>query len=206
MKNYTILDESYNEPAKLFATLVKMNVKMNAKIKELYKKVMQANERLNLYIRNSFWINFDTNKHSTIIDEDNICFFYLKDVSELKIKFNDLLLDRDDYFNNLFNHQYMEQVMSFDDFLLDENESQEEYNEKKLCHLSVMPPYKNKGYGIKLFKQSFMELETEKPFLTVSEEKLVEFKRIFEYFRFELTDVIDGYYRKGKKEYFYNQI
>lgn len=91
---------------------------------------MQANERLNLYIRNSFWINFDTNKHSTIIDEDNICFFYLKDVSELKIKFNDLLLDRDDYFNNLFNHQYMEQVMSFDDLLLDENESQEEYNEK----------------------------------------------------------------------------
>ena len=80
------------------------------------------------------------------------------------------------------------------------------YNEKKLCHLSVMPPYKNKGYGIKLFKQSFMELETEKPFLTVSEEKLVEFKLIFEYFRFELTDVIDGYYRKGKKEYFYNQI
>ena len=45
MKNYTILDESYNEPAKLFATLVKMNVKMNVKLKELYKKVMQANER-----------------------------------------------------------------------------------------------------------------------------------------------------------------
>jgi len=80
------------------------------------------------------------------------------------------------------------------------------YSEQKICHLSTMPPYKNKGYGIKLFKQSFMELETEKPFLTVSEEKLVEFKRIFEYFRFELTDVIDGYYRKGKKEYFYNQI
>jgi acetyltransferase, GNAT family len=80
------------------------------------------------------------------------------------------------------------------------------YNEKKLCHLSVMPPYKNKGYGIKLFKQSFIELETEKPFLTVSEEKLIEFKKVFDYFGFELTDIIDGYYRKDKKEYFYNQI
>lgn len=153
MKNYTILDESYNEPAKLFATLVKMNVKMNVKLKELYKKVMQANERLNLYIRNSFWINFDTNKHSTIIDEDNICFFYLKDVSELKIKFNDLLLDRDDYFNNLFNHQYMEQVMSFDDFLLDENESQEEYNEKKLLVDFIQKNIKKPLFKSKLTKQ-----------------------------------------------------
>lgn len=79
------------------------------------------------------------------------------------------------------------------------------YDEKKLCHLSVMPAYKNKGYGIKLFKQSFEELGTEKPFLTVSEEKLPEFRRIFDYFEFELTNVIEGFYRKGKKEYFYNQ-
>jgi len=40
----------------------------------------------------------------------------------------------------------------------------------------------------------------------VSEEKLIEFKKVFDYFGFELTDIIDGYYRKDKKEYFYNQI
>ena len=80
------------------------------------------------------------------------------------------------------------------------------YNEKKLCHLSVMDAYKNKGYGIKLFKKSFEELKTEKPFLTVSEEKLPDFKRVFDYFGFKLTNVIEGYYRDNKKEYFYNQL
>lgn len=79
------------------------------------------------------------------------------------------------------------------------------YSEKKICHLSVMDLYKNKGYGIKLFEQSFNELKTDKPFLTVSEEKLPEFEKIFKYFDFKLTNVIEGYYRKNKKEYFYNQ-
>lgn len=79
------------------------------------------------------------------------------------------------------------------------------YSEKKLCHLSVINNYKNKGYGIKLFKQCFEELKTEKPFLTVSEEKLPEFKRIFNYFNFKLTNIVEDCYRKGKKEFFYNQ-
>ena len=136
-----------------------MNVKTNEKIKELDKKVMQATERLNLYIRNSFWINYDTNKHSTSIDEDDICFFYLKDVSELKNKFNDSLLDRDDYFNNLFNNQYMEQSMSFDDSFLDKNESQEEYNEKKLfvdfLHKNIEKPL----FKSKLTKQQHKTID-----------------------------------------------
>ena len=42
--------------------------------------------------------------------------------------------------------------------------------------------------------------------LKYNEKKLIEFKKVFDYFEFELTDIIDGYYRKGKKEYFYNQI
>lgn len=78
-------------------------------------------------------------------------------------------------------------------------------NEKKLSTLKVTSNYLNKGIGLKLFEKSFQILETEKPFLTVSEEKLVEFKKIFDYYNFKLTSTHDSLYRSGKKEYFFNE-
>jgi len=78
-------------------------------------------------------------------------------------------------------------------------------DEKKLSTLKVSSEYLNKGIGLKLFEKSFQLLETEKPFLTVSEEKLIEFKKIFNYYDFELTSVHNNLYRKGKKEYFFNE-
>lgn len=77
--------------------------------------------------------------------------------------------------------------------------------EKKLSTLKVSTDYLNKGIGLKLFEKSFSILETEKPFLTVSEEKLVEFSKIFGYYGFKLTSVHEDLYRKGKKEFFYNE-
>ena len=129
MKDYTMLDESYDEQAKLFATLVRLHIKTKEKLHELHQKVLQANERLNLYIRNAFWDKFNTMKYSTIIDDGKIFFYNLKKVSALKIKFNEEQLDKDEYFNNLFNQQYMEQVMYFDELFDDE---EEDYNENKL--------------------------------------------------------------------------
>lgn len=79
-------------------------------------------------------------------------------------------------------------------------------SENKLCHLSVMPEYRNKGIGVRLFKKSFEELGTSLPYCTVSEEKLPEFKRLFDYFGFKLTNTVEGYYRIGKKEYFFNEF
>jgi len=78
-------------------------------------------------------------------------------------------------------------------------------HEKKLSTLKVMDNFQNKGLGLKLFEKSFNILETEKPFLTVSEEKLVEFKKVFKYYNFELTSVHEDLYRVGKKEYFFNE-
>ena len=77
--------------------------------------------------------------------------------------------------------------------------------EKKLSTLKVMDDFKNKGLGLKLFEKSFEKLETEKPFLTVSEEKLHEFQRVFDYYGFKLTSVHNDLYRKSKKEYFFNE-
>lgn len=78
--------------------------------------------------------------------------------------------------------------------------------EKKLATLRVGEFYKNKGLGIKLFEKSFEELRTDKPFLTVSEEKYPEFKKIFRYYGFKLTNIHYDLYRKNKKEYFFNEF
>lgn len=79
------------------------------------------------------------------------------------------------------------------------------YDEKKLCTLKIFEEYQNKGYGLKLFEKTFKELDTDKPFLTVSEEKYVEFKKVFSYYNFELTSIKKDYYRNDKLEYFFNE-
>ena len=79
------------------------------------------------------------------------------------------------------------------------------YDEKKLCTLKVFEEYQNKGLGLKLFEKSFEKLDTDKPFLTVSQEKYEEFKKLFNYYKFELTSVKNGLYRDNKLEYFFNK-
>ncbi|MEM5570054.1 GNAT family N-acetyltransferase [Aliarcobacter butzleri] len=79
------------------------------------------------------------------------------------------------------------------------------YDEKKLCTLKVFEEYQNKGLGLKLFEKSFERLDTDKPFLTVSQEKYEEFKKLFNYYKFELTSVKIGLYRDNKLEYFFNE-
>ncbi len=79
------------------------------------------------------------------------------------------------------------------------------HSEKKLCHLSIFDEHKNRGYGLRLFEKSFISLKTDKPFLTVSEEKYLEFKKIFDYYGFELTDKKLNLYRENKMEYFFNE-
>lgn len=77
--------------------------------------------------------------------------------------------------------------------------------EKKLCNLTVSPDYQNKGYGLKLFEKSFETLGTDKPFLTISEEKYPEFERLFKHYGFRVTSIHDALYRLGKVEYFLNE-
>jgi len=79
------------------------------------------------------------------------------------------------------------------------------YSEKKLCHLSIFDEYKNRGYGLSLFEKVFSKLNTRKPYLTVSEEKYIEFKKIFNYYDFRLNDKKIGIYRKNKIEYYFNK-
>ena len=67
-----------------------------------------------------------------------------------------------------------------------------------------MPEFQNKGIGIKLFQKSFDALETEKPLLSVSERKLSEFEKIFNYFGFVQTEKYSDLYKKNMIEISYN--
>lgn len=78
------------------------------------------------------------------------------------------------------------------------------HTEKKLCHLSIFNEYRNRGYGLQLFEKSFEVLGTNKSYLTVSEEKYIEFKRIFNYYGFKLEDKKLNAYRENKYEYYFN--
>ena len=77
--------------------------------------------------------------------------------------------------------------------------------EKKVCTVRVAPEFKGSGLGIKIFKEAMLWLETNKPHLTVSEEKYPEFERIFKFFGFKLTSTINGLYQQGKVEYLFNE-
>ncbi|WP_082504838.1 MULTISPECIES: hypothetical protein [unclassified Methylophilus] len=76
--------------------------------------------------------------------------------------------------------------------------------EKKLCCLRVRDQYNGSGLGVRLFKHSFAELGTDMPLLSVSSEKLPEFKRVFDYFGFEFGEEYTGIYRPKKKEMSFN--
>jgi hypothetical protein len=79
--------------------------------------------------------------------------------------------------------------------------------EKKLCCLRVTENFQRSiGLGIRMFERAFEELGTEKPLLSVSEERLPAFQRIFDHFGFELSAVYDGRYRWGKVEFAFNGL
>lgn len=80
-----------------------------------------------------------------------------------------------------------------------------EHNEKKLCCLRVLEEYQNRyGIGDKLFKKSFELLDTEKPLLSISEDMLPSYKKLFTYYGFAIESVYPEYYRPKKTEFCYN--
>ena len=78
--------------------------------------------------------------------------------------------------------------------------------ETKLRCIRVAPEYKNKGIGIRLIEKTLVMLNCDKPVCTVAEEMIHDFSRVFvNEFKFELTSVDKGLYRRGKLEYVFNR-
>ena len=77
--------------------------------------------------------------------------------------------------------------------------------EKKLRALRVEDKYQKKGYGLHLIDKSLELLGTDKPIVSVSEEMINQYSRIFiNRYNFDMTFVYNGLYRKGVLEYEFN--
>ncbi|AUG38629.1 GNAT family N-acetyltransferase [Pseudomonas chlororaphis] len=78
--------------------------------------------------------------------------------------------------------------------------------EQKLCCLRVLPLYQGTGVGLKLFERSFEVLNNSSPLLSVAEEQLVKFHKIFKYYGFEIAKIYPDYYRPLKDELSFNGL
>ena len=76
--------------------------------------------------------------------------------------------------------------------------------EKKICTLFILEPYRNKGIKKILLEESFKYLETEKPLITISEENLDIFKSTIEEYNWKLIEIVDGIYKSNHREFCFN--
>lgn len=78
--------------------------------------------------------------------------------------------------------------------------------EQKLCCLRVLPDFAGSGVGLRLFEDSFEVLKTTQPLLSVCEEQLPSFVRVFNHFGFRQECRYPDFYRTGATEHSYNGI
>jgi hypothetical protein len=79
-------------------------------------------------------------------------------------------------------------------------------NEKKICTISVEDAFKSKGMGFRLFEKSMLLLKSDKPLASVSEDRVQDFEKIFQYFDYEFTSEYKGLYLPQKSEYSFNGV
>lgn len=76
--------------------------------------------------------------------------------------------------------------------------------ERKLCCLRVLPEFQGTGVGVRLFKHAFEVLGTEHPLLSVADQRLPVFDKVFEYFGFQIGAEYADLYRANSVEYSFN--
>lgn len=78
-------------------------------------------------------------------------------------------------------------------------------DEPKMRCVRTHPELKGTGLGIKLMDSMIEHLQCEKPHVTVAEEMLHEYSRLFfKRYGFQLSDVVKGEFRPRKLEYHWN--
>ena len=77
-------------------------------------------------------------------------------------------------------------------------------SEKKICTLYIKKCFRKNQIGSRLVKISCEELETLKPLITISSNKLPEYRRIISKYNWECDESIAGLYSKDTDEYVFN--
>ncbi|SCB53010.1 GNAT family N-acetyltransferase [Rhizobium lusitanum] len=78
-------------------------------------------------------------------------------------------------------------------------------NEKKICTVRVSHDHFGRGIGVRIFDNLLRWLNEDRPHLTVSESKLPNFERIFDWYGFSSTSANSGLYVPGRLEIGYNE-
>lgn len=79
--------------------------------------------------------------------------------------------------------------------------------ETKFRCLRIVPAYQHKGIGQQLIDRMLLQLDCDKPLITVSHDMIHSYARTFvNYYHFELTEVAKGIYVKDKLEYVFNGL
>ena len=76
--------------------------------------------------------------------------------------------------------------------------------EKKICTLYVDKESRFNGVGKKFIDVAFNELKTNKPMMTVADNKIEVFRKLLNKFDFELYEKNPDFYSEGITEYSYN--
>jgi len=76
--------------------------------------------------------------------------------------------------------------------------------EKKICTLRVAREFQHQGIGHRLVEMCMRELCTDKPMITLHQNKLDQFKNILSYYNFELEETQKHYYSIFSTELVYN--
>lgn len=77
-------------------------------------------------------------------------------------------------------------------------------NEKKICSLYVKSDYQKQGIGSMLVEESMKWLNTKCPIISLTKERYNIYKPLIEKYNWKLTRVINGYYKEGVEEWFFN--
>lgn len=76
--------------------------------------------------------------------------------------------------------------------------------EKKICSLYVKEEYRGQGIGSMLVEEAIKWLGTRYPIISLVEGRYGIYKPLLEKYNWKLTRVIDGYYKEGVVELFFN--
>lgn len=79
-----------------------------------------------------------------------------------------------------------------------------EQHEKKICTLRVHPAFQGNGIGRQLILRAFTLLETERPLISISDQRITQFSKLLKYFNFKLSDIKQGFYKKNIEEFIFN--
>ena len=78
--------------------------------------------------------------------------------------------------------------------------------EAKLCTIWTAPAVRNRGIADTLIGEAMDWMETDRPLLTIPEERMYEFSGLLVRRGFQSTETLMSYYRRGRAEHVFNGL